>query len=116
MREFIELSGDSCASSFKDARFHRATMKAFPGIGLRYHEAARARGFLSPPATFQPLRVPLLQTTTLMSPRAFANGVDQETEPDAAIRPKNPGSPARGLCVMGWKEWPHITDPTGPQY
>jgi hypothetical protein len=30
----------------------------------------------------------------------FANGVDQETEPNAAIR----------------QRWPHITDPTGPEY
>jgi hypothetical protein len=30
----------------------------------------------------------------------FANGVDQETEPDAAIPPK-PGSPARGLLRDG---------------
>ena len=43
----------------------------------------------------------------------FANGVDQETEPDAAIPPK-PGHAV--FACPGWKEWPHITDPTGPQY
>jgi hypothetical protein len=31
----------------------------------------------------------------------FANGVDQETEPDAAIPPKTGAPGARGLCVPG---------------
>jgi hypothetical protein len=51
-----------------------------------------------------------------MSPSIFANGVDQETEPDAAIPPKT-GAPGYAVfACLGWKEWPHITDPFGPQY
>ena len=47
----------------------------------------------------------------------FANGVGQETEPDAAIPPK-PGTPGgtRSLRAPGWKEWPHMTDTDGPEY
>jgi hypothetical protein len=34
-------------------------------------------------------------------------GVSDATEPDAAYL-RDPGLPARGLCVMGWRVWPHL--------